>query len=479
MRINHIEAVNFQILKRMAVSMQSPVTLFCGHNMAGKTSLHEAVRFALEGVTVRVSAKKDYPQLVREGQKAGSVSVVFNDGENEIELTRTLPKAEANTSLDIPALPYVLDAPRFVKLDQPGRRAFVIESERVDVTADGIAKRLRQRKARAEYVDQLKPLLAAGFETAAKEAASNATQAKGAWKQITGETWGSNKGDGWAPAEVQQWSDEDATMLIELEADRAQAQAKVQAARERLSDAQAMQRIAAALLTCPCCESSLRMVGGILQSADDEQLPFDESRMSAATDAMNQAIEALAAVGEAIQPLLARRDAAEKGAQAAELAAAQHAAICDWSDIAAALAPDGIQADIMDEALAGMNATLRAHCTAVSDTWPLVQIRGDMEVTSNGRPYRLLSESEQLRCAAMIALAVSVRTGVGILMLDRFDLLDLPSRNALLMHLAKQDVQSILFATLKELPAKLPPTVAAYWIEHGEVKSATNAEIAA
>lgn len=86
--------------------------------------------------------------------------------------------------------------------------------------------------------------------------------------------------------------------------------------------------------------------------------------------------------------------------------------------------------------------------------------------------YALISESEKWRADAMIAEAVSFLAGVKLLVLDRFDVLDLKGREDLLYWLEgmAQDGEidsALIFGTLKALPAQLPEMVAAHWIENG------------
>lgn len=151
-------------------------------------------------------------------------------------------------------------------------------------------------------------------------------------------------------------------------------------------------------------------------------------------------------------------------------AAEYHADVQAWDRIASALAPDGIPGDILAEALGPINA--RLHAAAADTQWPQVTIHPDMSITFGKRDYRMLSESEKWRADAMIAEAVSYLSGVKLLVLDRFDMLDLQGREDLLIWLdilaADGEIDSaLLFGTLKALPAGLPETVQGVWIENG------------
>lgn len=160
-------------------------------------------------------------------------------------------------------------------------------------------------------------------------------------------------------------------------------------------------------------------------------------------------------------------DSAEQKTKAA---AEHHAAVVGWEALGAALAPDGIPGDILGEALAPMNARLAQ--SAADSTWPAVVIAGDMGITAGGRPYHLLSESEQWRTDAMIAEAVSHLSSTSLLVLDRADVLEPAARGELFAWLDTLAVEgeiatALVFMTLKAPPADLPDTIAVQWIEAG------------
>ena len=97
-----------------------------------------------------------------------------------------------------------------------------------------------------------------------------------------------------------------------------------------------------------------------------------------------------------------------------------------------------------------------------------------MRIAYGGRDYAMLSESEKWRADAMIAEAIAHLSGVRMLVLDRFDVLDLKGREDLLVWLdiLAQDGEidtALIFGTLKGLPAQLPETVEAFWIDGGIV----------
>ena len=160
-------------------------------------------------------------------------------------------------------------------------------------------------------------------------------------------------------------------------------------------------------------------------------------------------------------------------------AARHHADVLAWLEIADALSPDGIPGEMLAEALGPINN--RLDTTSMRAQWMQIHIGTDMSVCAayhgpDNRPrsYALLSESEKWRADAMIAEAVSYLSGLRLLVLDRFDVLDLAGRaDALewLDALAEADEidTALVFGTLKALPGGLPDSMQAHWIDGGVV----------
>ena len=107
-------------------------------------------------------------------------------------------------------------------------------------------------------------------------------------------------------------------------------------------------------------------------------------------------------------------------------------------------------------------------------------INSDMGIMAGGRPYALLSESEQWRADALIGAAIAELSGLRLLVLDRFDVLDVKGREDALywldgMALDGKIDTALVFGTLKALPGGLPETICPVWIENGiagEIKEA-------
>lgn len=172
-----------------------------------------------------------------------------------------------------------------------------------------------------------------------------------------------------------------------------------------------------------------------------------------------------------------QRQANEASAKTAS-AKAHHDDVVAWDLMADQLAPGGIPAELLSEALEPFNAVMDGYDWIAE--WPTVEIDENMELWVGGRPYVLRSESERWRADTLLALAIAKISGAKVVVLDRFDVLDLQGRADalyLLDELAEiGDVETaIVLGTLKALPAHLPENVQAAWVEAGSVKTLAEA----
>ena len=569
MKIHRVEVQNYLGARAVNLALNAPVLLVAGKNGAGKSSIQEAVRHALAGDAARVALKKDYRALITEGADAGYATVATDDGECSI----VLPSGKGVHAADHPALPFVLDPHRFAQMPADDRRQFLFGLFGLSADGEAVLASMRARGADMAKFEQVRPLLRASFDAAAKEAQAKARDAKAAWKTATGgETWGKDKAAAWAaPRPAETYSVEQVRaaedLLKETDAEieatnqqigerraaakqRADAEARVSdlrakagrlpALREKLArDEAELAEWSAKLsklppkggahqkhLGCPCCGVAL-MLGGdgelveyqlpehgavsaeVETQRTQQQQGVDLFERSVKNDLRDIATAEAAAAelasaekiladtapgyAEAAEAKLAelkadrkaRNDtlqamcAANKSAHDADAltkkAAAHHADVLAWLAIADALAPDGIPAELLAAALQPINDCMAAG--AIDAEWAPVRITEDMEIvevldSTNHRLYRLLSESEQWRADALIGAAIAELSGLRLLMLDRFDVLDSKGREDALFWLdgMAQDGKidtAIVSGTLKSLPSGLPETIQPVWIEGG------------
>src|SRR5690554_6007624 len=127
MKITDINIVNVLGVRSIDVALSKAVNLFAGDNFAGKSSVREAVKAAFLGMPERVLKKKDFGQLVHDGQEAGSAAVDFEGG----SAVFTAPKGDQDLKHGYTmdawapmalALPYCLDLEQFARASSDERR---------------------------------------------------------------------------------------------------------------------------------------------------------------------------------------------------------------------------------------------------------------------------------------------------------------------------------------------------------------------
>lgn len=230
MRITKLEITNFQGLRHAALDVSAPVLLVAGHNGAGKSSLLDAISMAFSGQPRRVSLKKEMDKLVSEGAKKGEAHVTFLDnGGDEQTAWVMLPTGKNAPLTDSPFLPYVLDASLFASLDAKERRRVLFDLSGASASPAEVGKRLEAKGLDLKLFEKVKPLLRSGFPAAVEQAKSYASEARGAWKAITGENYGSDKANEWEP---------EAPPVIVSEEELESARAELRATAQDLDEAQ-------------------------------------------------------------------------------------------------------------------------------------------------------------------------------------------------------------------------------------------------
>lgn len=602
MKISGIQTSNFLGARAVDIALKKPVALIAGHNGAGKSSIRDAIALAFTADLGRISLKKDAANLISDGGDSCFVEVATDAVNYGVAITAAGKISDTMAGKETPAaLPYVLDAQRFARMDDNARRQFLFGLMGVKMEGPDIKKRLQAKGYDEKRIEQIMPILRAGFDAASKEAASKARDAKASWKTATGgETWGKDKAGKWQPPALE-FDAETAEQLLastrvtiaaddtdigklqhEIGAARAEITRRQQGEARRLelhTKAEQAGRIKARLdhdtAEMAAWEQKVadcRAAAGIAQPnpkdpgeyllrglavvTDDfltlsmdfpdvdwpselinraavhlaeykklhgwphkksdnpvdkeavAKLPEYEKALElmrsavvngkrdleAAQAAKTEYDRLVAEQGEALPDvsgkektlveITARRDTfraderkySDMARQAAgratlvEQVAKLHADVLAWTDIADALAPDGIPAELLAEALDPINEHLRL--SAANAEWEPAQINADMSITYGLRDYTLISESEKWRTDAMIAEAVAHVSGLRLLVLDRFDVLDMKGREDLLYWLDGMaqdgDIESaIIFGTLKSLPALSFETIEAFWIDNG------------
>jgi len=198
MQIKTIQISNVLGLARADLLFTTPIMVLSGPNEAGKSSIADAISMAILGEPRRVDFKKDLVHLLHDGAAKGRVTIT--DGAGEPLGDFKLPKGDHLVSNEIKNaqyLPLVLEPSLFAKGSPAERRKTLFSLTGCKVSADNTEAMLIKRGASAEMAAAIKPSLAGGFVAAQKDAAERATQAKGAFRAVTGMNWGANQAEGW------------------------------------------------------------------------------------------------------------------------------------------------------------------------------------------------------------------------------------------------------------------------------------------
>jgi hypothetical protein len=199
MKITRIQSENILGIQNVDVHLATPVALFAGRNGSGKSSIQEAVRMAITQDNVRdITTKKTFGALVHEGAKAGG-AVVTIDNDSEKSFAFNMPKGEFVGPEISEPMRVALYGQRFARMSTDERRTFLFGLTKLKASAATVKPRMLSEKWGCDEakVDAVLPLLRTGFPGVCDHAKSKATEAKGSWRQLTGETYGSVKAASW------------------------------------------------------------------------------------------------------------------------------------------------------------------------------------------------------------------------------------------------------------------------------------------
>lgn len=595
MKINHINIESVLGISAVDVALTKKVNYFMGKNGAGKSSVKEAIKLALLGQPERVTLKKEYGSLIHNNGKAGVVSLDL-EGASSNEASFVLPKGAHSAPEFKSAIVYCLDPHLFAALKPEEKRAFLFGLTGTKVNRETISKQLAEAGVSATVIDSVMPMLRQGFAAAASYAESQRKECRGAWRGVTGETYGEVKAQTWQ-AELPSRPDDGGNISIaELEqslsvlranlaennqalgaarkdrATRAAAQTNLDALKKDASrlervkakiavddaeynriktdydecalragtakreglihdlarylngfvkhcstgndsfDREAAQAVAryeeqhgnvlAGVARDPEAEKRLPELKAALELMEStvrnnqrdlticehaaETLEKTAGNQLPGVDAIDEKIKTIEALIKTIEADIRtyseKLEVEKNAAHAAESAEKRtkqaqeyHQQAMAWGVALDLLSPDGIPAQILRDALGPFNAML----SSVAETfdWAPVMLDGDMNLTFGDRPYQLLSESEKWRVDAVIGLTISSISNLRIVVLDRFDVLDIEGRNELidgLDVLAAEDYMdtALVMGTVKAKPDLSDfPETDVFWVEGGSLAS--------
>lgn len=109
MKIQKISASGMVAVRRVEIDVNAPITLICGSNRAGKSSLRDGIIHAFTGDNPKEPLKKNYGLLINreDGNNVGYTLVDYDNGK---KACITLPNGTHELTGQLPpALPYVLN----------------------------------------------------------------------------------------------------------------------------------------------------------------------------------------------------------------------------------------------------------------------------------------------------------------------------------------------------------------------------------
>jgi hypothetical protein len=134
------------------------------------------------------------------------------------------------------------------------------------------------------------------------------------------------------------------------------------------------------------------------------------------------------------------------------------------------LAPDGLRATKLARVLEMFNSNLLAPLSDAAE-WKRIVIDAQMTIAYGGRPYALLSTSEQYRVRAILQVAMAQLDDSAMVVLDAADVLDAPTRGGLVAMIEEAGLPALICLTLSRRE-QLPDLAAAgigasMWLDDG------------
>lgn len=144
-----------------------------------------------------------------------------------------------------------------------------------------------------------------------------------------------------------------------------------------------------------------------------------------------------------------------------------HGEIMRKSVICYILAPDGLRATKLNESLEAFNAELAALCEVAN--WAKVIVQPDGSLQRGTRRLNMTSIGEQMQADVIMQIALGMRDGSEVFLVDQADLLDGVGRNglfALLQHTGQSAVVAMMLLNRKAAPDLAKAEIGqTYWIE--------------
>jgi len=217
MKIKSVEMTNFLGIESLEIDIpREGLVLICGPNWSGKSTLLDAIRFAICGRVGRGNSAEfcDDGRLLRQGTREGMVSIEIADNKYGSRLSRNVSDgivSDPSLMMSVGSKSHALFPDRFFVLDKGARRMALLRSSGIEPSEGLLEKALRE--ACDAYLQEDNALEAAvktvlddyedaGFAHAESCARDKARSAKRKWNKVTGDRWGPKIGVNWKPEDT-------------------------------------------------------------------------------------------------------------------------------------------------------------------------------------------------------------------------------------------------------------------------------------
>ena len=520
---------NFRGIKDAEFDL-AKITIIGGENGAGKTSIMQAISAALTGeCPVKDLKKQDYKYLVRMGKTTANIEIKTEHGRAVMQFPEGKGYTDGSSPFSSVYATGLLSPLEMKKSDAAECWIALLKAE---PTTEDLEKELTKEGV-ANCDGVVKAVAAKGWDGAVAQFKEEGTKLKGKWESITGERYGTSKGESWQPEGLALTDtrggleealkakkaayDESIKKNAISDYERAGLAAKaanLKGLKSTLADAEKenAEKIQESNLIekeyikiqnaenpykCPHCGKAVKIDGNKLvpanapatnAKADIEKIANERKEKKAACDLSYSNLTVIKAeiklAEDALQKLNSSTVAEPNTTAADELQAVEnalvaynnhseamqvHKKIMSYIEIIKLLAPEGLRKRHLESALKEFNIVLKNLCEEAG--WGTVAIEPDLSVSFEEKPYLLLSESEQYRTRCTIQAALAMLDKSELLIFDRADLLTKKGRNGLFALCVKTGLRSIIFLSAND-KTDIPNLVdgnATYWIDGGTI----------
>lgn len=193
-----ITVSNFRKIESADIALNT-LTLLCGHNESGKTSISQGVAAALTSKpNVMGITKKEADALVRDGAKTASIRILR--GKDDGIVVRW-PSLEIEGKGKPPASsPIAAGLIRFSSLNQQDAAQILLDVLKAHPTKEDFVKVAGAYAGEKSVLKVWDMIERDGWDTTHNYLLDQARNLKAEWKVIAGENWGSQKAETWLPA---------------------------------------------------------------------------------------------------------------------------------------------------------------------------------------------------------------------------------------------------------------------------------------